>query len=48
MVEQVFLLMGEVWSICDADTQCTGEENKETKEQRNFFLMFFHIFLALP
>ena len=42
MVEQAFLLMGEVWSICDEDTQSTGEENKETKEQRNFFNVFSH------
>ena len=33
--------------MCDADTQCTGEESKETKEQGHF-LMCFHSFVALP
>ena len=47
VVEQAFLPLGEVWSMCDADTQCTGEKSKETKEQGHF-LMFFHSFVALP
>ena len=35
MVEQVFLLMGEVWSMHDVDTQCTvkGERRPEGREE---------------
>ena len=38
MFEQVFLLMGEVWSIYNADTQCTAEGKEKAKGQRNFFM----------
>lgn len=34
-VEQEFLLMGEVWSTCNADTQYAveGERDKETRQK---------------
>ena len=38
MVEQVFLLMGEVWSMHNADTQCMVEGREEAKRQRKFFI----------
>ena len=38
MVEQVFLLMGEVWSMHNADTQCSVERGEEAKGQRSVFV----------
>ena len=38
MFEQVFLLMGEVWSIYNADTQCTAERKEKAKGQRKIFM----------
>ena len=37
MAEQVFLLMGEVWSMHNAGTQCAVEGTEEAKGQRTFF-----------
>ena len=39
MVEQVFLPMGDVWSMHNADTQCTVEGREEAKRQRHFFFV---------
>ena len=45
-VEQEFLLMGKVWSTCNADTQCTVEGTEEDKETRqNLCLIFFPVLL---
>ena len=41
MVEQVFLLMGEVWPLHDADTQYTVEGREEAKGQRKCFMLKF-------
>ena len=38
MIEQVFLPLGEVWSMHNIDTQCTVEERVEVKGQRKFFV----------
>ena len=38
MIEQVFLLMGEVWLVHNADTQCTVGGRGETKGQRRSFV----------
>ena len=43
-VEPVFLLMGEVWLMHNADTQCTVEGRVEVKGQRKFFM--FKCFLS--
>ena len=37
MVEQIFLLMGEVWWMHSADIQCTVEGREEAKGQRKLF-----------
>lgn len=39
MFEQVFLLVGEVWSIYNADTQCTAERKEKAKGQRKFLCL---------
>lgn len=45
-VEQQFLLMGEVWSTHNADTQRTVEGTEEDKETRqNLCLIFFPVLL---
>lgn len=36
MVEQVFLLMGEVWSIPKADAQCTAPGERRPKGTEKF------------
>ena len=41
MFEQLFLLMGEVWSMHNADTQCTVEGKEGAKRQRKFFMFKF-------
>ena len=42
MAEQVFLLMGEVWSMHNADTQCTiGEREKNKGQGKCFMFKFF-------
>ena len=41
MVEQVFLPMGEVWSMPDAKTQCTVGERGGQKAEKNFFCLNF-------
>ena len=43
--EQEFLLMGKVWSTCNADTQCTVEGTEEDKEKRQNFM--FNCFSCL-
>lgn len=41
-VEQELLLMGEIWSTCNADTQCPVDGTEEDKEMRqNFMFNFF-------
>ena len=39
MVEQAFLLMGEVWSICDEDTQSIGKAEKHKYASRETSLV---------
>ena len=42
MFEQVFLLMGEVWSMHDADTPCrVGEGRRPTDREEHFIFKFF-------
>ena len=41
MVELVFLPMGEVWLIHNADTQCTVGGERRTKGRRIFTFKFF-------
>ena len=41
MVEQVFLLMGEVWSMHNADTHCTLEGREGPKGRENFLCLKF-------
>ena len=43
MVEQVFLLMGEIWSMPNVDIQCTVQGREETKGQRTFFMFKFFL-----
>ena len=43
MVEPVFLLMGVVWQICNADMQGTVEGREETKRQRKNFNAYFFV-----
>ena len=38
MAEQVFLLMGEVWSMHNADTQCTEGERGGQRAEKNFYV----------
>lgn len=41
MVEQVFLQLGDVWFMHNADMQCTvGRENR-IKGSENFFMFIF-------
>ena len=47
MVEQVFLPMGEVWSMPNADTQCAAEGREEAKGQRKKFLCLNFSYLAI-
>ena len=44
-VEKVFLPMGEVWLMLNADTDCTAEE-RGPKVREKFFM--FKFFLLLP
>ena len=46
MVEQVFLPMGEVWSMHKADTQCTVEGKEEAEGQRTFFMFKLYFFFC--
>ena len=41
VVEQVFLPMGEVWSMPNADTQCTVKGRKEAKGKRKMSCLDF-------
>ena len=36
IVEQVFLLMGEVWLMCKANAQCTVRSENRPKVEKNF------------
>ena len=45
MVEQIFLPLGEICSMCDVDTQSKVEGTEEAKGQRSFMFRFF---LVLP
>ena len=38
MVEQVFLLMGEVWSMYNAGTQCTIVGREGPKAEKIFYV----------
>ena len=47
MVEQVFLLMGEVWWMHNVGTQCTVEGREEAKGQRKFLCVLNFSCLAI-
>ena len=39
MAEQVFLLMGEVWSMHNADTECTVKGERRPKGKKKFLCL---------
>ena len=41
MAEQVFPLMGEVWSVYNADTQCRVGEREGQRAEENFLCLSF-------
>ena len=43
MIEQVFLLMGEFWSIHNTDTQCTVGGERRPKGREDFFMFKFFL-----
>ena len=43
LIEQVFLLLGEVCSMPNADTQCTVVGKEEAQGQRKFFMFKFFL-----
>ena len=45
MGDKVFLLMGEVWLMHNADTQCTVRGREEAKGQRRNYVQ---ILVVLP